>query len=101
MTDPRVEVAVDAILKARRWRDMSWGDGAIGGFSYGTEDKPRYVIRDDEAEQEAGKTVVLFSTENRDEYDRELARAYVRREVVAALRAIDAIPNAPTQGGEG
>lgn len=90
MTDPRIEAAVDAVIKARGWRDGCWGDGAIGGFDYSTVGKHRYVIRDHEAEAREGKTVILFETDDHAEYEREYRRACIRREVSAAITAADA-----------
>lgn len=55
MTDPRIEAAVDAVFKARSWRDRRWGDSAIGDFDYSTAEKKRHVIRDHEAEEREGK----------------------------------------------
>ncbi|MFT8439879.1 hypothetical protein [Acetobacter fabarum] len=87
MTDPRIEAAVDAVIKARCWRDSRWGDGAIGGFDYSTDNKKRHVIRDHEAEAREGKTVILFETDDYEEYEREYRRACIRREISAALAA--------------
>ncbi|MCP1239882.1 hypothetical protein NKW44_09260 [Acetobacter lovaniensis] len=103
MTDPRVEAAIDAVIKARGWRDSRWGDGAIGGFDYSTEEKKRHVIRDHEAEAREGKTVILFETGDYEEYEREYRRACIRREILAALAAADAaawrpIASAPKDG---
>lgn len=89
MTDPRIEAAVDAVIKARGWRDCHWGDGAIGGFDYSTDNKKRHVIRDHEAEAREGKTVILFETDDYEEYEREYRRACIRREISAALAAAD------------
>lgn len=91
MTDPRIEAAVDAVIKARGWRDCHWGDGAIGGFDYSTDNKKRHVIRDHEAEAREGKTVILFETDDYEEYEREYRRACIRREISAALAAADAV----------
>ncbi|WP_415466957.1 hypothetical protein [Acetobacter persici] len=90
MTDPRIEAAVDAVIKARGWRDGVWGDGAIGGFDYSTKEKKRHVIRDHETEAREGKTVILFETDNYEEYEREYRRACIRREILFALAAADA-----------
>lgn len=90
MTDPRIEAAVDAVIKARGWRDSCWGDGAIGGFDYSTDEKKRYVIRDHEAEAREEKTVILFETDDYAEYEREYRRACIRREVSAILTAAGA-----------
>ena len=90
MTDPRIEAAVDAVIKARCWRDSRWGDGAIGGFDYSTDNKKRHVIRDHEAEAREGKTVILFEVDDYEEYEREYRRACIRREISAALAAADA-----------
>lgn len=90
MTDPRIEAAVDAVIKARGWRDCHWGDGAKGGFDYSTDNKKRHVIRDHEAEAREGKTVILFETDDYEEYEREYRRACIRREISAALAAADA-----------
>lgn len=96
MTDPRVEAAIDAVIKARGWRDSCWGDGAIGGFDYSTEEKKRHVIRDHEAEAREGKTVILFETGDYEEYEREYRRACIRREILAALAAADVAAWRPT-----
>ncbi|GBQ64900.1 hypothetical protein AA103196_1001 [Ameyamaea chiangmaiensis NBRC 103196] len=103
MTDPRIEAAIDAVLQARRWRDRTWGDGAIGGFNYSTDEKKRYVIRDHEAEEREGKTVVLHETDDRKVHEREFERACLRREIVAVLQAADVaawrpIESAPRDG---
>ncbi|MCI1437102.1 MAG: hypothetical protein LKI03_05980 [Acetobacter indonesiensis] len=90
MTDPRIEAAVDAVIKSRAWRDGIWGDGAIGGFDYSTKEKKRHVIRDHEAEARVGETVILFETDDYEEYEREYRRTCIRREVSAALAAADA-----------
>lgn len=89
MSDPRIEAAVDAVIKARGWRDCHWGDGAIGGFDYSTDNKKRHVIRDHEAEACEGKTVILFETDDYEEYEREYRRACIRREISAAIAAAD------------
>ncbi|OAJ67731.1 DUF551 domain-containing protein [Gluconobacter cerinus] len=103
VTDPRVEAAIDAVIKARGWRDSCWGDGAIVGFDYSNEEKQRHVIRDHEAEEREGRTVILFETKDYEEYQREFHRACIRREVSAALKAADAaawqpIESAPKDG---
>lgn len=90
MTDPRIEAAIDAVIKAREWRCGIWGDGGIGGFDYSTIEKKRHVIRDHEAEARDRKTVILFETDNYEEYEREYRRACIRREITAALAAADA-----------
>jgi hypothetical protein len=88
--DKRVEAAIDAVIKARGWRDSCWGDGAIGGYNYSTPETKRYVIRDHEAEARAKATVILFETDSHQEYEREFKRACIRRELSAALAAADA-----------
>lgn len=97
-TDPRVEAAIDAVIKARGWRDSCWGDGAIGGFDYSNEEKKRHVIRDHEAEAREGKMVILFETEDYEEYQREYRRTCIRREVSAALKAADEAAWRPIEG---
>lgn len=89
--DPRVEAAIDAVIKARGWRDCIWGDGAIGGFDYSTPEKKRHVIRDHKAEAREGKMVIIFETEDYEEYERQYRRLCIRREVVAALEAADKV----------
>ena len=74
-SDPRIEAAIDAVIKSRAWRDGRWNDSAIGGFDYSTPERKRYVIRDHEAEEEEGKTVIIFETENYEDYKREYNRA--------------------------
>ncbi|MFT9360112.1 hypothetical protein [Acetobacter okinawensis] len=97
MTDPRVEAAIDAVIKARGWRDSRWGDGAIGGFDYSTEEKKRHVIRDHEAEAREGKTVILFETDDYEEYEREYRRACIRREISVTLAAANAAAWSPAR----
>lgn len=86
----RLEIGVDAMIAAQKWRDPRWGDSAIGGFQYERDSRPWFVIRDHEAERERQDTVILLGTFCKEEFNREFPRAVHRRLLSKALAAMDA-----------
>ncbi|KXU99267.1 hypothetical protein AD929_15860 [Gluconobacter potus] len=86
----QLEIGVDAMVEAQKWRDPRWGDSAIGGFQYERDGKPWFVIRDHEAEREQEDTVILLGTFSEADFNREFPRAVHRRLLRKALAAMDA-----------